>query len=56
LFETELRAGKEAIKKEIATIFHVPIFSKERANQPMIETVSSKKTQPPANLPVGDYE
>jgi hypothetical protein len=42
--------------EEIATIFHVPIFSKERANQPMIETVSSKKTQPPANLPVGDYE
>ncbi len=42
--------------EEIATIFHLPLYTKERANVPQVDTVSSKKTQAPANLPVGDYE
>ncbi len=42
--------------EEIATLYHLPLFTAEGATQPQVETVSMKKTQAPADLPIGDYE
>jgi hypothetical protein len=39
--------------EEIATLFHLPLISPEAT--PSMETIGSKKSQPPTNLPVGDF-
>lgn len=40
--------------EELATIFHLPIVPENMTASP-VEAVSSRKSQPPANLPVGEY-
>lgn len=41
--------------EELATIYHLPLVAEDTASGPSIESVQSKKSQPPANLPVGEY-
>lgn len=38
--------------EEIATIYHFPITGKDKSVAPSIEKTMSKKSQPPANLPI----
>lgn len=41
--------------EELATMYHLPLVSEETVSSPNVEMVSSKKSQPPANLPIGEY-
>lgn len=41
--------------EELATIYHLPLVSEETVSTPNVDTVSSKKSQPPPDLPVGEY-
>jgi hypothetical protein len=41
--------------EELATIYHLPLIGEETVSSPNVDTVSSKKSQPPADLPVGEY-
>ncbi len=41
--------------EELATIFHLPLVGEETVSTPNVDTVASKKSQPPANLPIGEY-
>ncbi len=41
--------------EELATIYHLPLIREEDQPQTGLETVASRKSQPPANLPIGEY-
>lgn len=41
--------------EELATMYHLPLVSEETVSSPNVEMVASKKSQPPANLPIGEY-
>lgn len=41
--------------EELATIYHLPLITEDTIALPAVEAVESKKSQPPANLPVGEY-
>jgi hypothetical protein len=41
--------------EEIATIFHLPISLAETTSAP-VETIPSRTSQPPANLPIADFD
>ncbi len=41
--------------EELATMYHLPLVSLETVSSPNVDTVASKKSQPPANLPIGEY-
>ncbi len=41
--------------EELSTIYHLPLVGEETVSSPNVDTVASKKSQPPANLPIGEY-
>lgn len=41
--------------EELATIYHLPLVSEDATTTPPVTSVESKKAQPPANLPIGEY-
>lgn len=41
--------------EELATIYHLPLVGEETVSSPNVDTVSSKKSQPPVDLPIGEY-
>lgn len=41
--------------EELATLYHLPLISEDTTTLPAVEAVESKKAQPPANLPIGEY-
>ncbi len=41
--------------EELATIYHLPLVGEETVSAPNVDTVSSKKSQPPPDLPIGEY-
>ncbi len=41
--------------EELSTIYHLPLIGEEERPQEGLEVVASRKSQPPANLPIGEY-
>lgn len=41
--------------EELATIYHLPLVGEETVSTPNVDMVNSKKSQPPADLPIGEY-
>lgn len=41
--------------EELATLYHLPLVAEDTVSTPNVDTVSSKKSQPPADLPIGEY-
>ena len=41
--------------EELSTIYHLPLVGEETVSSPNVDTVASKKSQPPADLPIGEY-
>ena len=39
--------------EELATLYHLPLMPEDTTSAPAIEMVESRKSQPPANLPIG---
>lgn len=41
--------------EELATIYHLPLVAEDTTSSPNVDTVMSKKSQPPVDLPIGEY-